>query len=74
MDKNIFSSSFMITPLSDNYHIDETKKHYHSKEDNPNPCTFVSNEFKVDEIIGDEILRISAYGLYKCFINDERKF
>ena len=71
MDEKFFTSSFMITPLSDNYQIEETKKYYHSKEDNPNPCTFVSNEFKVNEIIGDEILRISAYGLYKCFINDE---
>ena len=48
MNKIFFSSSFMITPLSDNYQIEESKKYYHSKKDNPNPCTLVSKEFKVN--------------------------
>ncbi len=36
------------------------------------PATFLAKTFKVAEIVGDETLRISAHGLYRCFINGKR--
>ena len=36
------------------------------------PASFVSTDFSIDHIGGDETLRISALGLYRCFINGKR--
>jgi alpha-L-rhamnosidase len=36
------------------------------------PASFVSKRFNLDRITGGETLRISALGLYRCFINGER--
>ena len=69
MNKNIFSNADMISPLSDKYYFEEGEKYYHFEKEELTQCPFVSNEFTIEKISGDEILRISAYGLYKCFIN-----
>ena len=36
------------------------------------PASFVQRVFVLDSVIGDEILHISALGLYRCFINGQR--
>ena len=36
------------------------------------PASFVSREFSLDAVHGDETLRISALGLYRAFINGKR--
>ncbi len=59
----------MISPLSDPYKVNEETKYHHSKEEQLTQCPFLSDVFSVDEITENEQLRISAYGLYKCFIN-----
>ena len=70
MKKNIFSNAEMISPQSDKYYFEENEKYYHFEEEELTQCPFVSNEFTIETLTGDEILKISAYGLYKCFINN----
>lgn len=36
------------------------------------PASFISKDFDLASVAGDEILRISALGLYRCFINGKR--
>ena len=36
------------------------------------PASFVAREFSLDAVRGDEVLRISALGLYRAFINGRR--
>ncbi|GGF22841.1 alpha-L-rhamnosidase [Youhaiella tibetensis] len=36
------------------------------------PASFVSKTFRLDRVGGREVLRISALGLYRCFINGRR--
>ncbi|UJW87671.1 alpha-L-rhamnosidase [Devosia sp. SL43] len=36
------------------------------------PASFVAKSFTLDRVGGDETLRISALGLYRCFINGKR--
>lgn len=36
------------------------------------PASFIGTTFSLDSIGGDETLRISALGLYRCFINGKR--
>ena len=36
------------------------------------PASFVSKTFNIDRVSGREVLRISALGLYRCFINGKR--
>ena len=69
MNIPFFSNSHMISPLSDPYKVNEETKYHHSKEEQLTQCPFLSDVFSVDEITENEQLRISAYGLYKCFIN-----
>ena len=69
MNIPFFSNSHMISPLSDPYKVNEETKYHHSKEEQLTQCPFLSDVFSVDEITENEHLRISAYGLYKCFIN-----
>ena len=64
-----FSESLMISPKADPYQINEENKYHHSNEEELTQCPFVSQVFSIEDITGSEELRISAYGLYKCFIN-----
>ncbi len=36
------------------------------------PASFIARAFTLDRVRGDETLRISALGLYRCFINGKR--
>jgi alpha-L-rhamnosidase len=36
------------------------------------PASFLRQKFSVRTVTGSEVLRISAYGLYRCFINGQR--
>ena len=71
MSTKFFNNSEMISPLSDQYSVIEKEKHYHSRNEQLSQCSFVSNEFVVEDIAGKEEIRISALGLYKCFINNK---
>tara|TARA_B100000963_G_scaffold14809_2_gene11362 strand:+ start:2887 stop:5415 length:2529 start_codon:yes stop_codon:yes gene_type:complete len=71
MSTKFFNNSEMISPLSDQYSVIEKEKHYHSRNEQLSQCSFVSNEFVVEDITGKEEIRISALGLYKCFINNK---
>lgn len=71
MTKDFFSHAEMISPLSDKYYVEESKKYHHIEKEQLTQCPFVSNEFTIEKLTSDEVLRISAYGLYKCFINDK---
>ncbi len=35
-------------------------------------ASFVSQRFRLPSVVGSEVLRISAHGLYRCFINGKR--
>ena len=71
MENKFFLNSQMISPLCDAHKIKDLERFQHSRETKLSQCTFVSNKFQLDEVTGDEILRISAFGLYKCFINNK---
>src|SRR6185437_14986540 len=36
------------------------------------PAPFLHKRFEIEKVTGGETLRISAYGLYRCFINGQR--
>ena len=61
-----FSESLMISPKADPYQINKENRYHHSIEEQLPQCPFVSQIFSIEDIIGSEELRISAYGLYKC--------
>lgn len=65
--------------LSRSEHADAGRHHWQAKMVHPQsdggvgtPASFVRKSFRVDHVGGSETLRISALGLYRCFINGQR--
>ena len=71
MSMKYFKDSQMISPLSDKHKVIEKERYHHKRYEELSQCSFVKNEFVINEISGSEVIRISAFGLYKCFINNK---
>ena len=71
MSIKYFKDSQMISPLSDKHKVIEKERYHHKRYEELSQCSFVKNEFVINEITGSEVIRISAFGLYKCFINNK---